>query len=587
MTHETRRAAREAAAARARADHPAPRRRRRAIWITVAVSLVLILGAGVWLGFRALTVKDELEQAQALLGSAGDDLSTADRIAELGTHAEAAAAAAGDPVWRLAEFVPFVGDNLRAVRLASESLDVLANDLAQPVIAAMSQEGDGSPLSRVLPIIQSQAPVVTSLAADVQAVSGSSTLIGPVRSGVDQVDEVLQATAPTIAILPSLLGMDGARNYLLVFQNNAEASSLGGSAASQTLITADQGNISIAAQASSANFTEGVPVDVPVDQSALELYSSYLVDHVNTTTSRPDFPTAAKLLQAFWQRDIRPDQIDGVISVDPIALGRILKATGPIDVGGVELTDKNAVSILLKDVYEWWDPYASKADAAASDAFFAAVASTVFEKVASGNFDLKDMAWAVSEGIDRGDIMMWSEDPAIAAVLDGQRIAGVLPVSNTDASTVGVFFRDTSASKIDYYMDSAVALTATCTDGTTTYTTQTTLHLDLTQQEADALPRYVKSAKAGASQFRTEVFVYGPPGMTLTDASVEGAEASVMRTDVQDLGRPVASFQVLLAPSESGTVTATFTGPSDIADPAVVTTPMVRPTEVQITNSCG
>ncbi|WP_282405108.1 DUF4012 domain-containing protein, partial [Pseudomonas sp. PS02285] len=96
-----------------------------------------------------------------------------------------------------------------------------------------------------------------------------------------------------------------------------------------------------------------------------DLYSAYLVDHVNTTTSRPDFPTAAKLLRAFWQRDIRPDHIDGVISVDPIALGRVLLATGPITVGDVELTSTNALSILLKDVYDWWNPYASKAQAQA------------------------------------------------------------------------------------------------------------------------------------------------------------------------------------------------------------------------------
>lgn len=549
--------------------------------------MVVILGAAAWIGFRALTVKAELESAQRLLSSSDSELTTQERMTRMGGHAQAAASASNDPIWRVAEFIPVAGDNLRAVRVASEALDLVANELGVPALAAIDGGGEGSPFTRVLPVLAAATPDVSAMAASVADAASSPFLIGPVRSGIDQVDAVVGSAAPALELVPSLLGSDGPKRYLLAFQNNAELLALGGSAASQTLIAVDGGDIRIEGQASSADFGQDVAVDVPVDQSAIDLYSRYLVDHVNTTMSRPDFPTAASLLKAFWERDISPGPIDGVIAIDPIALGRILEATGPITVGDVEITSKNAVSVLLKDVYTWWDPYASKAEARASDAFFAAVAATVFDRVASGTFDLKDMLWAVNESIGQGDILMWMQDPQAAALLDGQKVAGVLPTDNADATTMGVFFRDASAGKIDYYMKSAVDLSRTCSGSESTFAATTSLHLDISQEDADALPRYVKSAVWGSKQFRTEVFVYGPPGTTFTGFSADGRDIVPLRTDIIDLGRPVAALQLTLRPGETGTVTATFTGSGDFGPLALRATPMIHATDVAITDTCG
>lgn len=134
------------------------------------------------------------------------------------------------------------------------------------------------------------------------------------------------------------------------------------------------------------------------------------------------------------------------------------------------------------------------------------------------------MLWAVNESIGQGDILMWMQDPQAAALLDGQKVAGVLPTDNADTTTMGVFFRDASAGKIDYYMKSAVDLSRTCSGSESTFAATTSLHLDISQEDADALPRYVKSAVWGSKQFRTEVFVYGPPGTTFTGFSADGRD---------------------------------------------------------------
>lgn len=587
--HQSRRAAREAAE-RAAAPQPVDKPKRstaKRVWTVVGIVAVVLLAAGVWLGFKALAVKDDFEAMQAALDTVADGGDTAAAIETVGTASAHAAANTNDPVWRVAEFVPALGDNFRALRLAANSIDILANDVGTPVLE-MQADGQGEVLARALPLIETAGDDLTAYSEGLVEIADSPALIGPVGPGIEQLAGVVGAAQPLLTALPELLGADGAKNYLLVFQNNAESLALGGSAASQALVTADAGDIAITNQASSGMYDEDDnPVDVDVDYSAVRLYGIHLLDRVNTSVSRPDFPTAAELLRAWWQRDIADDQIDGVISIDPIALGRVLLATGPLTVGDIEINSDNAVDILLSQSYEWWNPYDSKADAAASDAFFAIVAAEMFEKVASGDFNLKDMAWAVSESIDKGSIMAWSDNATLASVIEGERVAGVLPTTNDEATTVGVFFRDASGSKIDYYMDSALSLAATCADGTYSVTATTDLHLDISQADADQLPTYVQSRLSGSDHFRTEVHVYGPPGTTVASVEVGGVEAESLTTDIDDLGRPVAAFATTLPPAASTSVTATFTGTGEFGPLEARVTPMVNATDITINDACA
>jgi hypothetical protein len=570
--------------AEADVDERPPRRVGRRVAVVVVIAVIVLLVACVWLAFRALTVKNELEAAQGIIAQVqNDEIEVGDGLTSLSEHASAAAEAAGDPVWRGAEWIPFAGDNLRGVRLAAESLDVVANDLGTPLLTELEADSDQPVLARLLPALTGAEPEVTRLADEISTVQNSSALIGPVRDGVDQVAEVMQAASPMLQLVPELLGAEGERNYLLVFQNNAESVGLGGSAASQTMINADQGALEITGQANSLSYANNTAVDVPVPQSALDLYSEYLIDHINTSASRPDFPTMASIVRAFWQRDIDPQQVDGVVSIDPIALARILRATGPIQLStGDELTEHNAVDLLLNGVYMRWG---ALSQSYLVDEFFASAATKIFEKIAAGDFDPKDMVWAVGAGIDNGNIMFWSAHEDVQQQIAPLRVSGILPQSNDEATAVGVYFRDESMSKIDYYMKSAIDVTESCADGRRTFTTAATLHMDIPQAQADLLPAYVRSGHWGSSQFRTQVYVYGPPGTTVESVQVDGRDVALARDDIQDLDRPVAWFTTNLAPTEKATVTAVFSGDDGDYGPLEIrSTPMINKTAYKTTS---
>lgn len=570
-------------------DH-APRRpagrRRRVRWILASALLVVVVLAGLawWLGSRVLSVRDDLTAAQAAVNDVrrgGDPKAALQVVAD---RSASAVAASSDPLWGAAEQLPTVGPNLKAVRIASEAMHQLSAGLAIPALQALEVDGAGPPLKRLLPVLQRGAGTVSSLTAELQQVRSSADLVPQVRGGVDQLAEVLAAADPVLRLLPGMLGADGPRDYLLAAQSNAEVLALGGSVASQSLIRFADGGAKIVRQADSTDYRSGTPVRTDIDKSALDLYNDYLVTHLNTSVGRPDFPTAAKTIRAFWNRDIDPGRIDGVISVDPLALARVMRATGPVTVDGHRITSENAVSFLLSRACQLYEPEVA-------DEIFKQVAMSVMDKLVGGKFDAPKLLSAISEGIGTGSVMFWSADPAIQRQLAGTPIAGILPKDNADSTTIGVFYRDASlGSKIDYYLKAQVKASTSCAaDGTRTYTVSTTLWLDLTKAQARRLPSYV-TGNVDTKVYRTQVFIYGPPGTKVTDEVRQPRKSWNWRPiDSKDLGRPVPSFMTVQdLGAKKVTVTVTFTGPPGSYGPLTVrTTPIVNPTEVTIDQGCG
>ncbi|TFD51760.1 DUF4012 domain-containing protein [Cryobacterium sp. Hh7] len=585
---------------------------KRWVWIGTGTVLILILGASAWVATRALVVKNELESAQSLIDRVQTEAqdfnldALAASSAKLSEHSARAVAHAQDPVWRATEMVPYLGDNLSAVRIVAESIDEIVQDVAAPAVAAVTEFDlstrdpdtggfDLTPLTRAREVIAAAKPIFATSLERLDEIDQAKTL-GPVTAAVTRLQGLLTtAGAPLdsagdlLNVATAALGVEAPRNYLLAFQNNAESTALGGSAASYTLLSVDNGAVAVIGQEGSSTFVEGTAVDVAVDQSALDLYSEYIRSYVNTSTSRPDFPTAASIMSAFWQRD-QGSAVDGVISIDPLALALILKATGPIDLpSGDILSSEKAVSLLVNEVYFRFDSFG---DPKLADAFFQSAASAVLTKITSGDFDIKAMVSALSVGIEQGSVMMWSANESEQSQLDGYRIQGVLPKANDQSTLIGTYFRDTSASKIDYYLQTSSATTSDVCDApeNPTFTTSVTLHSNLTPDQAAALPPYIQGLNFGARMFSTQVFIYGPVAATLTEARIdsEGVESVVNAGNV-DLSRPVASFTVYLAPGESSTVTATFLGaPGGYGPLEVRGTPMINTTAVSVEPaSCG
>jgi hypothetical protein len=242
-------------------------------------------------------------------------------------------------------------------------------------------------------------------------------------------------------------------------------------------------------------------------------------------------------------------EADGVLSVDPVTLSYLLKATGPITLAtGDELTADNAVPLLLGEVYARYE------DPAKQDAFFAAAAGAVFDAVKSGRADPALLIDALAQAGREYRVLINSAHDDEQAVLADTTLAGGRPMSTDAEKTFGLYLNDATGAKMDLYLDvqTAVGQTTCRHDERPRYEVQVTMTNTAPADAATTLPAYVTGGGAfgvDLGHINTQVAAYGVPGMIIVGLTRDGE--AVAYHPAADSGYPVTSIAVDLAPGET------------------------------------
>ncbi|MEV1333148.1 DUF4012 domain-containing protein [Micromonospora costi] len=582
---------------RSRRRRRAARLRRALLAGLVVVSLLAV--AGGWIGFRGWQARAHLLNAAGLARElsaqvVGGDADRAQRtLAALQEQSAAARNATADPGWWLGRRAPFAGDDLGAVRQIAVAIDDLARRAFPTLLRAdlsslVPAEGriDVGRLRAVSADLDTVNEAVQQTRRDLAGVSGDG-LVAQVRQALvdlrGEVDRLAGLTAAAdqgARLLPSLLGADGPRRYLLVSQNLAELRATGGMFGAYAVIESENGRVTMGRQGSSASLGQFVPpLPMPKEVRALwdDLPGTYPAD-VNLT---PHFPTAAALYREMFRRKTGTT-VDGVLAVDPVVLSYLLKATGPVLVpGGVPLASDTVVRTLLSDVYQ-------RLDVRQQDAFFASAAAAVFDSIFTKNVDPRVLLSVFDRAITERRILFWSARPEEQRTFGDSRLAGVLPEQDT-VPTVGVFLNDGSGAKLGYYLRPAATLTV----GECRPDGRRELRLRVTLQST--------APKSGLSEsvlglgrvgdpytVRTLVSVFTPAGGAVLDARLDGAETAV--GSGTERRRQVATANVEVRPGASRTVELTvLTGKkTGTGEAQLWLTPTATPwtTQVETAPSC-
>jgi hypothetical protein len=576
---------------------------RRRIILIVAVGLAaLIIGFAAWIGIRGLLAKDELEAALPLVSQiknqvvgAGFDTAQATieglgpTIDEVVDHTGAARDLTSDVLWRAAEGLPFIGENLSAIRqLAQVADDVVAQALVPlPGMSGLLDPDSLRPVNGTLdiqpflgaePVLQRIGTTLAAASTSVAAIDDEQ-LIGPVAAAKQKLSSLIDSAATLVSkaslaleALPGLLGFDGARSYLVVFMNNAEARALGGHAGSWALVTADQGTISLVAQVGVDGLTKtALPVvDVPSD--ILTLWGSGTATDPGNTGIDPRLDLAANTAKAFWQQRYG-GTIDAVLFFDPVALGYLLAATGPVTAatGDVISTD-NAADFLLNGVYL---SYPVGGD---QDPVFQSAAAQTFALIASGAFDPKKLLDAAIEAGEQRRLLLWSFHPEERELFAATPFNGAMPGMDDAQATFGIYVQDNLGSKMTYYVDASVALgQAQCSTGTTQYRAEFTATNTVVPGTGESLPTYVANAASGS--LRIFVTLYAPPGTRILAAG--GSNPDYAPLAGMDGEFPAVKVRMVLDPGQTKTVSFDVAAPDDRPRTLdALVTPLAKPTEV-------
>lgn len=569
----------------------------RIAWIALAVVAALLLALIAAVGVGAFIAQKELRAAVPLVSKMQSQFGSDDRAAlaasvdSLQGHASAARGAADTVLWRVAEQAPFVGSTLHAVRASTIAVDELASGVL-PVLsdvdpALLKPQGgafDVAALSQLAEPV-STAAVAGEQAADALHGVNAAELPGALQQPISQLVGAVTALQPALSraaevmpVLPAMMGQDGPQDYLLLVQNNAEARGTGGIPASVVMLRFDAGKLSIAAQATSRDFTNkrATPI-MPLDPEVVKLFDDKVGRYSQDITSTPDFALSAELAKQFWTESFGTP-VNGVISIDPVILSYILEATGPITLAtGDELTSSDAVKILLSDVYA---RYPKNAD---QDAFFSSAAVEVFDAVSSGDFSPVPFAGAVVKAVDEHRVLFHSFDENVESAFAGSRLLGSLPATDDPATpTLGVFVNDLTEGKLSYYTWMSAEVQVNRCAALPTYTTVVTFVNGVDRATSDGLVNYVDGARHyDKGTIGTDLQFYGPSGSTFVGAALDGVDVSI--TTGEHLGRPVGRMWVVNPPQFVHTLAVQFQGTADDGDDvAIVHTPMVNPVNTTV-----
>ncbi|MBZ4487653.1 DUF4012 domain-containing protein [Microbacterium sp. cx-55] len=573
------------------------------VWVLLAVA-VLTVAAAAWLGVRGYLAYSHLRSAESaarqLSADVGDPATAAAGLPAISSDTAAARALTSDPIWTAAESLPWVGPQLSTVGTLAASIDDVAGSALEPLVDLASTFSVDSlrPTDGRFDLTKfdSMQTAAASSAAQVGVAANTlqnidrGPLLPVLATSVDEVGELLgtvqtaaDAVSRTTALMPAMLGEDGPRNYLVVFQNNAEWRSLGGIVGAMAMIHTEDGSLTLAAQGSSSDFTK---YDTPVLDIGPELtgiMGAKPAQFIQNATQVPSFPLAAELAREMWARETGT-QVDGVLSLDPVALSYLLKATGPITLPtGDVLSSENATQLLLNEVYQRYERPADQ------DAFFQAAAASVFGALAAGSADPATLISALAQAGEEQRLLIWNANETEQAILDGTTLQGDLPETDAEQTAFGVYVNDGTGSKMDYYMTLGTGV-AWCTDTESTPDAALTVTLrDDAPADAASLPAYITGnggfgVEAGLTE--TITYLYLPEGSEVVATSSSGGGSETGFGTGTDSGRTVLTWSTTLRPGEEATATVRVRTPPT-ASLVAETTPVLPGKAQEVEARCS
>jgi hypothetical protein len=392
--------------------------------------------------------------------------------------------------------------------------------------------------------------------------------------------QIKDEISAAVKVAPFLVGVDRPKQYMIAFQNSAEARGTGGIIGAFAIVELSKGKITVIQSGSNVGlkWIDEIPIKMPDEFKSL--YRSDPAIWVNSNLS-PHFPYGAEIWLALWKKQFGQN-LDGVIAVDPSALSYMLKATGPITLpSGKILTSDNLVSETLSAAYKVYEN-----DNMARKKHLVTIIDATFKKLLAGGFDKLRMAHALQQGILENRLLIYSKDAQVAKALKKTRLSGFMDTTLNNEFRAVV--QNIDASKLDYYLDRATSVRSLGCGAAGTVEVSVTVKNSL--KTGEGLPAYVltradksKPASVVAGQHRFKLFIYGPPRSSLIHATRSSTFRSAGGMAIER-ERPVFVADIDLEPGASEQVTAVFS--RGVGKLGYYSQPLVRKERVKVYDQC-
>jgi len=581
-------------------DARIPRRRSGLFWVLVVLAVLVVIAA--WLGFRAYQIESNLQSARSALTEAERSLHTAAPVPatlvhSAQSHTRTARDAARDPVWSLVAHIPFLGRPLRTTagiaeigdRITHQSLPTLlaVDDQLQKVKNADAVHA--LPLPTMRTVGRSLSDVDTQMRDDLYALQHlPGSYVSPVSHARDKllnqltgVSGQVHAAAVSTTIGVPMLGGNGPRRYFVMFENPAETRPDMGLIGGFAEVVATNGRLHVVKSGSNSDLP---PMRLPSGANAPVQTVGYSDFGAGSTwlssNLSPDFSEDAALMGAAYAT-VTGRTIDGVIALDPVAMGRIEQIAGrSVTVPHAGTYSGDQLATFLEN-----GEYALKMPEDQRKLLLADVGKQSMEALLASHVPALDLARALGSLAGTGHLRLYSLHPAEQAELAQFPIAGTLPT--TSRPFLGAYVINASATKLDYYLDESVAYQATsCKPAAATVRVTLTNNVP-----AHGVPAFVTSGNVAFSRSLSKdhnqvlLSLVVSPGARITSATVAGKPVTWSLKTVERGNHPTYLTELDLPPRAPVTVNVAISQPGTHGPALIGTQPLPRQPKATVTGT--
>jgi len=253
-------------------------------------------------------------------------------------------------------------------------------------------------------VLEDAAGVFSREQADLAAVEVTGTIAAvrepflELRGDLASLGDIIQGAHVAAEVLPSMLGADSPRTYLVMVQNNAEPRTTGGIPGAILEVGVDDGRITLLGYESAGDLATADRIPGPLTADEDRIFTGRMLIYPQDVNFTPEYPRSAELMTQFWATK-HPEAVDGVLSVDPVALGYMLADMEPVEVQGVTITGANLSDVMLRDSYLTFP------DPGDQDVSFAEASQVLFTQLVSGG---SSAVAGTEQAIDEGRFFVWS-----------------------------------------------------------------------------------------------------------------------------------------------------------------------------------
>ena len=435
------------------------------------------------------------------------------------------------------------------IRSADTLVDVIVNasdDVLKPGVEVMKQyplsqlkSGDGfrvDTINAYLDYLEKIEPEIEDMTSSISHVNVTFSKSENISKYVDKLNSLTASykeNGKYIQLFREFIGDGSDKMYLVAAQNSSEIRASGGFPGSVGTVRIENGVMSIGDfQTVYKVLSERVPESVQVTEHEKTIFSSWM-RLSRDVCYNPDFERVGSIwAHAYESRN--GIHVDGVISLTPVIIQKVLKCTGGVTLSdGTQLNGDNATKVLQKELY--YKYLSNRTDTNMSnandyvDALFAETAKLVMSKFVS-EFDYKmisQYAQIFTDGGKDRTILMWMEDEKAQTYV---REAGCSGGLNHDKEhpQAGVYFSCSYASKMGWFinLDTQIGDSVVNTDGSRTYDMTVVMSNAIVKNDIYKAGEYILGAQNGG--IKGFIHLFAPEGGTISDITTSNSMKMVL-----------------------------------------------------------